>query len=113
MIFVSEDDDFSGCLLPSLNPNQRKFAELNLSNPSSNELNIFDSLDLKYKNRPSFFRQLTKTHCEVSSEEEKIIQDRILNFYIKTTKDNSNNLFTYIDATEEVYSNIILSNIHK
>jgi hypothetical protein len=81
MIHLSEDDDFSGSLIPSMNLQQRRFAELNFSSPSSNELNIFDSLDLKFKSRPYFFRQLTKSHCEISCEEEKNLSDKILNYF--------------------------------
>jgi hypothetical protein len=88
MLYMSEDDDFSGCLIPSMNFHPRRFAELNFSNPSSNELNIFDSLDLKFKTRPFFFRQLTKSQCEISNEDEKYLSDRIISFFKRNRNGN-------------------------
>lgn len=83
MIHLSEDDDLSCSLIPSINLQLKKFAELNFSNPSSNFLNIYDSLDLKFKSRPYFFRQMTKSHCEVSCEEEKNLSEKII-IYMKS-----------------------------
>ena len=77
---------------------QRKFAELNLSNPSSNELNIFDSMEIKYKTKACFFRQLTKTNCEMTMEEEKLINDKIMMYYKKATAIKLN-----VDKEENVY----------
>lgn len=89
-VIYFSDDDFSGCLMPSMNTNHKKIHELNFSSPSSNELNIFDSTDPKYILRPHFFRLITKTQNETSHEEEKFLVDKILNYYMQILKFKDN-----------------------
>ncbi len=110
---MSGYEDLSECLIPEVScSTHRKFAELNLSNPSSNELNIFDSLDLKFKTRPHFFRELTKTKCEISNEDEKNLSEKIIGFYIKslTQGKESNQMYLNLDTFEDVKLNLSESN---
>lgn len=54
---------------------------MNFSTPTSNELNIFDSCESKYKVRPHFFRTITKTLCEISNEDSKKLVEKTIMYY--------------------------------
>jgi hypothetical protein len=112
--FVKDDDEdnqFSG-LIPSTNTNKKN--EINLSYPSSsNDLNIFDSSDPKYKNRSFFFRILTKTYSEITIDENKKFVEKIL-YYFKTEnggsrREESLNNFL-ISPINEIEDDIVISN---
>lgn len=75
------ESDCLSDLISSLNNNDKKHHELNYSNPTSNELNIFDSCESRYKLRPPFFRNITKTNCEMSNDENKKLTDKIIMYY--------------------------------
>lgn len=106
--FMDSDDEgqFSN-LLSSLN-NYKQFQNynVNFSTPTSNELNIFDSCDSKYKGRSHFFRTITKTTCEINQEENKRINDKTIN-YLK--KSNSKTVFKDVISEDcNIVNNIII-----
>jgi hypothetical protein len=49
--------------------------------PTSNELNIYDSFESKYKQKQYYFRNVTKTSNDIPIEENKKLIDNILMFY--------------------------------
>jgi hypothetical protein len=84
---------------------------MNFSFPSSNELNIFDNSDPKYKYRLNFFRQITKTNCEISSEENRRIIERTISFYKKgRNSPQCDKMLTNLDIREEAEGNNFILN---
>lgn len=80
---------------------------MNFSTPTSNELNIFDSSDSKYKIRPNFFRTLTKTNCEINIEENRRLNEKTISYFKRT---NSNNLKDTLSGDNSIQNIIVEEN---
>jgi hypothetical protein len=78
LINKSVDSDVSSiCNLISINT--AKIDED--SYPTSNELNIYDSFESKYKPKQYYFRCVTKTSSEIPAEDSRRLVDNILMYY--------------------------------
>ena len=55
-------------------------------------------MEIKYKTKACFFRQLTKSNCEMTAEDEKLINDKIMMYYKKATAIKLNG-----DKDENIY----------
>jgi hypothetical protein len=103
LINKSVDSDNISSIFGLISNNTGKIEED--SYPTSNELNIFESFESKYKTKQYFFRNVTKTFCDISSEENRRINDNILLYY----KGNSLGLIGN-DLTNNDWYSLFLNN---